>query len=84
MQKTPKPVQRASAFGSGSIVLLRNLLEPDRLDQLAHPLAADPVCLGEAKEVVVGGAANVDRLRLERGADLVQGRAVIAIALAVT
>ena len=49
-------------------------LEPDQLDHLVDAAARDPVRLREREQVVVAGAAGVDRARLKQRADLVQRR----------
>ena len=63
--------------------LLRDLVEPDEVDQLVDAALRDAVRLGEREQVVVGRAAGVDGARLEQRADLVQRRRVVAVVLAV-
>ena len=54
--------------------LARDLVQADEVDQLVDAAARDAVRLREREQVVVGGAARVDRARLEQRADLVQRR----------
>ncbi len=77
----PEALSHAERERAGA--LARDLVESDHLDQLAHPGAADPVRLRERQQVVVGGPPGVDRARLEQRADLVQGRGMVAVGLAV-
>ena len=51
-----------------------DLLQPDELDHLVDALRGMPCVWAEREQVVVGGAAGVDRPRLEDRADLAQGR----------
>jgi hypothetical protein len=52
----------------------RDLGEPDELDQLVDPAAADAVRPREREQVAVGGAAGMDRAGLEHRPDLGQRR----------
>ena len=58
-------------------------LEAGELDDLAHAALADAVRGGHREEVVLGGAAGVNGLRVEERADLVERRAVLCVRLAV-
>ena len=54
-----------------------HLAQPDRVDHLVHPGAADPAVCGERQQVVVGAAAGVDRAGVQQGAHLAQRRGVL-------
>ena len=45
--------------------------QADQAEHLVHPAPADPVGLGQAEQVVAGGAAAVDRPGVQQRADLV-------------
>ncbi|SFY53584.1 hypothetical protein STEPF1_06867 [Streptomyces sp. F-1] len=60
----------AHAEGEALGPLLRHVLEADDAEHLVHPAGRDAGQLGEAQQVVAGGAAAVHGLGVEQRADL--------------
>jgi hypothetical protein len=58
-------------------------LQPDQAEHLVDPRHRDAVAGGQPAQVVAGGAAGVQRARLEQGADLAQRGGGVAVGAAV-